>query len=576
MMKASSFCLLPASIRCIYFDLCEVLFVVRALVLPMMLGVALCGQAQVGGQMGGQAGGQRRVQTQTNGQQSSMGSTSTTGGSTVDPFELRGRVLNARSNVPIARALVHLGARAALTNQDGVYSFPQVTSSTGLLVPSKPGYYASASGNDAYLQTQPLVAGTSVDLLLYPEAVIAGVVANAAGEGLPNFTINVRRSSFDENGHHWTQTGFARTDTTGAYRQVVPAGDYTVQAHSLGRVRGDSEIYLPVSVPADSMSIADALHLKPGDVAQVNLRPEAKKAYVVSLTSDSDATRGFPRVVAYNTSGLTIPATPIPERGDPGTIRVLLPNGTYRLAATMQTREGSMEGEAHVTVAGHDVEGVTLHYSQAPRLPIELSVEPGVSTDNITVPTARTLGLMLTSKVENGDGVEQNYPVASAQGQPDGFAVPVGSYRFQARASGQWYVTSADYGGTNLLTDNLTMALGGGAQTVRIRISNQTAAVSGTVTIGDQPVQAFLYFVATGPSATPVLMIRGNADGSFNRGNLPPGGYRVLAMQQRIQADLRDPATMSRFLGKVQTVTLTAGSTQTLTMQAVPSTEIPQ
>ncbi len=415
-----------------------------------------------------------------------------------------------------------------------------------------------------------------MDLVLYPEAVIAGVVANAAGEGLPNFSVTLRRSSFDENGHHWTVTGTTRTDSSGGYRQVVPAGDYTVQARSFGRARGDSEIYLPVSVPTESSSIADALHVKPGDQMQVNLRPEARKAYVVSLTSDSDATRGFPRLTAYNTSGLAIPATPIPERGDQDTIRVLLPNGTYRLAATMQTRDGTMEGEAHVTVAGHDVEGVALHYSQAPRLPIELTVEPSVSTDGLTIPTARTLGLTLVSKVTNGDAMEQSFPVASAPGQPDGFAVPVGTYHLQARANGQWYVTSADYGGTNLLTDNMTVALGGGAQTIRIRISNQTATVSGTVTLGDQPVQAFLYFVATGASATPVLMSRGNADGSFNRGNLPPGNYRVLATQQKVQADLRDPATMSRFLGKMQTVTVTAGATQTVTLQAVAATEMPQ
>ncbi len=542
----------------------------RPLVLLMFLAVVVGGRAQTG------TGGQRRTQTQTSSSQNITSPLSTTSGSTTDPFELRGRVLNARSNVPIARALVKLGQRAVLTNQDGVFTFPQVTSTAGTLVASKPGYYASPSGNDTYLPSQTFVPGTPVDLLVYPEALIAGTVANAAGEGLPNFTVTVRRSSYDENGHHWTQAGTARTDSAGAYRQAVPAGDYTVQARSNGRTRGDSEIYLPVSVPADSGSIADALHLRPGDQVQVNLRPESRKAYVVTLTSDSDATRGFPRLVAYNTSGLAIPATPIPERGDPGTLRVLLPNGTYRLVATMQAREGTMEGEAHVTVAGRDVDGVSLHYSQAPRLPVELAVEPGVATDSLTIPAARSLGLMLVSTVTNGDGVEQNFPLTSAQGQTDGFAVPVGSYRLQARANGQWYVTAADYGGTNLLTDNLTVALGGGAQTVRIRISNQTAAVSGSVMLGDQPVQAFLYFVATSPSATPVLMSRGNADGTFNRGNLPPGDYRVLATQQKVQADLRDPATISRFLGKVQTVTLTAGATQPLTLQAVGASEMPQ
>jgi hypothetical protein len=96
------------------------------------------------------------------------------------------------------------------------------------------------------------------------------------------------------------------------------------------------------------------------------------------------------------------------------------------------------------------------------------------------------------------------------------------------------------------------------------------------VTLGDQPVQAYVYMVATMPSATPVLMIRGNMDGSFNRPYLPPGSYRVLATQQRLAMDLRDPATITRFLGKMQTVTLDPGGKQTMTLEAVPVAEVPQ
>jgi hypothetical protein len=84
-------------------------------------------------------GGQIRTQVQSQiGAQNGLSPVSTTSGTT-DPYELRGRVLNARSNTPIARALVKLGQRAVLTNQDGVFSFPQVTSTAGTLVPSKPG-----------------------------------------------------------------------------------------------------------------------------------------------------------------------------------------------------------------------------------------------------------------------------------------------------------------------------------------------------------------------------------------------------------------------------------------------------
>lgn len=552
---------------------------VRALVLPMVVVAAVAGWAVRGAAQSssGQASssGRTRTQSQTSNTQSSSlpGSSSAT---TVDAFELTGHVINARTNAPIPRALVKFGGRAVLTNHDGVFSFPQVTTSSGTLAPSKQGFYGSPAGDLDVRTPVTFTPGSPLDLLLYPEAVITGVVANASGEGLPNFLVTLRKSTFDENGHRWQQAGAVRTDSTGAYRQVVPPGDYSVQARTFSRTRGDGEMYLPVSVPADSTSTREALHVKMGDQVPVNLRPEARKGYVVSIASDADGGRGFPRITAYNASGLAIPLTPVPDRGDPGAFRVVLPNGTYRLSATLQSRDGIGEGEAQVTVAGRDVEGVVLHYNQTPRLPVEISVDPGVSMDNLTMPLARSLGLVLVSKVGDGDGFEQTYTITTGQDKVDGFAVPHGVYRFQIRGSGAWYATSADYGGSNLLTDDLVIGLGAGGQAIRLRISNQTGGVQGTVTVDGQPAGAYVYLIATMPSGHPVIMIGANRDGSFGRDSLQPGSYRVLATQQRMTMDLRDPAVLTRFQGKMETVTVDPAVKQTLALEALPSKEMPQ
>lgn len=540
----------------------------RALVLPMVMvatlpGFVLCAGAQVAVSLG---------QTQT--QVSSLPTSSTSG--TVEPFELMGHVINARTNAPIARALVKFGQRAVLTNHDGVFLFPQVTSVSGVLVPRKEGFYGSPSGDTVVQTITTFTPESPVDVMLYPEAVISGVVASASGEGLSNFIVTMRRSTFDEYGHHWQATATTHTDSSGAYRQVLAPGDYSVQARTFGRARGDGEMYLPVSVPADSASIADALHVKMGDQAQVNLRPEARKGYVVSIASDADAARGFPRLVAYNANGMAISLAPMPEPGAPGTFRVVLPNGSYRLAATMQSKNATEEGEAQVTVAGRDVGGVVLHYNQTPRLPVEVSVEPGVSTDTVTIPNARTLGLMLAAKVTNGDGVEQTYPVMTGQDKIDGFVVPHGAYQLQMRTLGPWYVTAADYGGSNLLTEDLVAGLGGGGQPIRVRISNQTASVTGTVTVNGLAGPAYVYLVATMPSAHPVMMVRANTDGSFTRSSIQPGAYRVLATELKLALDPRAPATLTRFLGKVQVVTADSATKQTVTLEAVPAKEMPQ
>jgi hypothetical protein len=512
---------------------------------------------------------------------SSSSTTSSTQTSTPESITLSGHVVDSVNHQPIQRALVRYGSRAVLTDHDGLFSFPGVTATTGSLTALKPGFYPDPSGQQTasktyqFMPTAQITTVPEIQLVLYPEAILTGTVSDAAGEGLEGFMVTARRSTYNETGHRWQPSGSARTNADGNFRIPLAPGRYALEARLIGRPRSGGEVFLPVSVPANSSSIKEAIKLSPGEEAKIDLRPEERKAYEVSLGDSGGGGRGMFRLTARTPDGLTMPVNLVPGRGDSGGFQVLLPNGTYTLSGTVQTPEGAQEAETRVTVAGHDVGGVDLHYSQVPQLPVKLYVDPASTSDNVTIPTAMQLGLTLTSTGAS-DMPDQSFPVTMQRDQSAAFSVPSGSYRLMARATGQWVITSASCGGTDLLANDLEVSSGMGAAPVRITISNQTASLTGTVTIGGQPGNASVYLIATGPSATPVLILRAGSSGTFSRSYLAPGTYHVLAVEHPVEVNLLDPETLGQFSTQLQTVTLAAGGQETLTLEAVPLAELPQ
>ena len=59
-----------------------------------------------------------------------------------------GRVVDALHGTPVARALIHLNARAVLTDAQGRFTFPQFTDAQAFASVTKPGYTPSDDGAD--------------------------------------------------------------------------------------------------------------------------------------------------------------------------------------------------------------------------------------------------------------------------------------------------------------------------------------------------------------------------------------------------------------------------------------------
>jgi hypothetical protein len=506
------------------------------------------------------------------GSSSSVG-TPLTAASDAAPSSVSGQVINATTGQPVARALVRFNDRAVLTNHEGKFDFDQNTQTSGNILVSKPGFFASPnflSAPNIYLQNSQL--SEFLRLLLYPEALLTGSVIAPDGTPLPRILVGAYRNVFDESGHRIMVAGQTQTDSHGNFRLPVPAGSYRVETRYSPQDQTMGLAILPVVFPSgSSSSSSDFIDLHSGEEQHIDLRPAVGQTHVVTLLTDSSL-HGFARISARSSNGIALQVNPTPN-GVPGEMKLELPAGTYTLTASRNTPEMQEQAETTVTVADHDISSVVLRFAPVPSLPIELLVDSASTSDN-SQPTLQQMNLMLQNDQPNFDQVAATVRPTMLNDHSYAFLAMPGSYHVQARGNGEWYVKSVSSGSTEVLQQGLVVAPGSAAVPLRVTVSNQTATLQGTVKVNGTLGAGWVYLIPTTPSAELVISLRSNSEGVFNSAHLPPGSYQAIAFEHQFSANYRDPAALNAFANQIHSFTVNAGDKATLDLEAVPASEM--
>jgi len=493
--------------------------------------------------------------------------------STVAPDLVSGRVMNATTDQPVRRALVRLNTRAVLTDSEGKFRFEQNKETSANILVTKPGFYASAEYGDSgnlYLQSAQLAA--PLELRIYPEALLIGVVLAPDGTPLPDVSVTAMRRVYDDMGTRWVPSEQRQTDLHGAFRIPVPAGEYRVQTGYSPRNAAIGEAVLPVVVPAGSASnTSQLIRIHSGEEQTFELRPAISPLHTVGI-SQSPPDRGFVRISARSSNGGTMQVSPLPAGG--GETKMQLPQGTYALTVrTMGDTNASELAETTVTVPDHDISGVVLRFSPLPSIPVELLIDESSSSDT-SPPGLAQLGLSLQSEQADSDGGSSSVGLSPRTNQSFFFSASPGSYRLVGRNSGAWFIKSASYGDSDLLEQDLVVAPGASGTPIRIVVSNQTAALQGTLHLNGDPVAGWVYLIPNRRSAQLEYSTRANSTGSYSYAHLPPGSYQAIAFQRRHLVDYRDPESLTPFGNHVQSVTINVGDKPTLNLDVVPAAEV--
>ncbi len=492
-------------------------------------------------------------------------SPATTGGA-VNPYPVRGKVLNLLTGVGIPRALVTLANRRVLTDAQGQFEFPGYTQARGAMAASKPGFSSSADGGPASRTGTFPDLSIPVQLALYPDALLTGAVSGRDGLPIAGAQIHLYLANADINGFTWVPSGFTQTDSHGEYRFSTPPGRYRVGSGYLPRSRDSGEAVLPTSFPEYSSSERlRYLTLAPGEEKRIDLRPRIGFSFPLLVHLLPADTRGA-RFSVTDNAGETFFVASEPQSA-PGTLRITLPPGAYTVRAHVDDRTAALEGITRVSVNPQSTAAATLQLTPLPSLAVDVTVDPAalpgstsvISSLPITV-NIRQFNLHLHNLNNLGQGADPDVPLIGSSDGLFQFRVPPGHYRLQGSQSGTWHVESATYGQTNLLANELVIAQGSGGATIRIVADNRSGMLQGTVRLPASVASAWVYLIPRAASlsvSNPVVVV---SPGSFTT-RVAVGSYDVVAVDHPLHLDLHDPEVMGHFSGGAKALEMTADAT---------------
>ena len=479
-------------------------------------------------------------------------------------YKLSGTVVDALTGAPIRRALVQLAgmqSQAVLTDEGGKFRFENLAQGQGMVYAHKPGYTDSSRESPTRVtiggDTSPLV------LKLDPESAIAVKVTGEDGEGVEGLPVRVLMSQVQEGRRYWNTQGGGQTDEQGEYRagNLRPGKYYLSVGPSfrpVGHVgdgaQGSDVGYPRVFYPnAGELEGAVLVEVNPGRRARLELALSTVPVYRISgaVVGGTPGQACYPRLIDSSGEDLPIsvrvnPVTGVFRSGE-------VPAGFYTLVADcVVDGETSFAGRMPLHVDSN-LANVTLSVAAMASIPVDFRTNGGADANENSSASA----VILTKKQRNG---RRGAAWAELEGEGDDKRMVVkrvepGSYSVDIRPNPGWYVESALYGSVDVLTEDLTVPEGGTTEAIEVTLRNDGARVSGNVR--GRGATAASGMVLLVPSRAPRLVkVTRIVNGAFNIGDLAPGLYRAIAIDQAEDLEYRNPDALRDYLTKAQDVTL--------------------
>ena len=514
---------------------------------------------------------------------SSLPANSATPSTTTATVNVTGRVVDAQTGAPVPRALVSMSSRSVLTDAQGQFNFPDFTSNSVQARVTKPGYTQTldASGAGQFITD----FSSTITLLIYRQALIEGQVLGSDGAPISRAQVQVFRDLGEDQGNRLVPVSMALTDSHGQYRSEQPPGRYRIALRYSARATPDGEAMLPVEYPERSGGdTASTFRLTPGQDRRIDLQARTSEPFRVTLKTDAPEGRGNLRITARAANGAEFAVFARPTE-TPGEYRIDLPSAAYRLTGLCQDRDQHLEGETRVTVSGKPVNGVVLHLAELPSIPVELVAEAAstsATTSSIqasttpatSVPNLNLFNLRLQSTGDSIQNGGDEVRLTATANQTFVLIATPGTYRLRGQANGSWYIKSASYGTTDLLTQRLTVAPGSGGEPIRIVAANDLGQVTGTVTGLTAGARAVIYLLARDPSLSAVRSFRSNSDGTYSA-KLPPGGYTAVALDDSYSGSLSDPQVLAKVAAGATAVAVTSAGQATADLKLMSVGQLP-
>lgn len=508
---------------------------------------------------------------------------------------IRGRITSLDTGKPLRRAQVRLTSeydylstpRTASTSTDGRYEFRDVPPGRYTLRVERSGYLALTYGQrrpgdlGRPLELADKEVAEKVDFALPRMAVISGRVLDDLGEPIAGVTVWVLQTRYIQGRRQLVVTGAnARTDITGRYRLLsLPPGDYAVMGTTRDTWPHDSDPrqvfgYAPTYFPGTSTA-AEAQRVKLGAAQEAsgidfslvagrtsNVRGHATSASGLPLGGETVTMAheiGGPTM--WMGSAVAVASTKV--AGDGSWVLSNIPPGEYRLTIRAAARgsDQAQEGQVTISVAGVDIEGVSLVAGAGGTVRGEVVTDDGsplpAGFDRMQVrpPFSPNAGMMI-SVLRPDNGRVQSDGSFEVQGVLSDTVLSIGPL------TGEWTLKAIEVEGRDMADLPLPIEHGKTLSGVRVVITNRPTTLRGALRDDRQNPAEGTVIVFAEDSATwregsrTIRATRLDQRGLFTFKGLPAGDYFLVALDSVQEGQWYDPEFLEGLKGRARRVAI--------------------
>jgi len=516
---------------------------------------------------------------------------------------VRGKVVDAITRQPIARALVQLGDDATLTDANGKFEFTGIRTEEATILVRRPGYVSNNQNDLAPSQDQIssyFVAFTPsmapLEFLLTPEAILIGQITLLNSGTAAGVQVSVYRKAVENGRQIWKINGIATTNGEGVFRVAnLAAGTYLLYAQPpanpfnviSNKVLGFASAYFPGVTDASG---AGLIILASGEHKEVDMTLPRRAFYSVNIRIANAEPGNLVSLDVQDASGRRVNTGTnydFPKQ----TARMDLPDGRYVLNVHMLNLVGSRQsqslGHAEFSVSGRPT---YLSVSILPMQSIPITIRKEFTTSDTGAPVrlARSgpnnPGINLTFVPADADfpGTVFGDRIEPVPGSNDGTSyqikgIPPGKYWVNADTF-EGYISSITSGGDDLSRNPLTIDAGGSSVPIEIVLRNDTGSLDGAISmspnsIGGQMPHAWIYAIPLFSIVSQLPSTVSSSAGRFTFDHLPPGSYRVLACDSPQVIEFHTSAGIAAWEGRGQVVTIHPGSADHIQLDLTQTAE---
>jgi hypothetical protein len=492
-----------------------------------------------------------------------------------DKYTLRGTVINSVTGEAIRGALVQIyfnGQISMLTGPDGKFQFAGLPLGQSAIMVRKPGFFSEDefepnSRGQHLASTGPNTP--PVVLKLFPEGVIYGRISEEDGEPIEGLPVELLVQHLQNGRKVWDRRPQAVTDEDGNFRIAeLPPGDYFLSSGpsrnpvtlpaglSQSGAQGTPPVYYPVG---SDLAAAAPIPVTPGKKVEINLTLSPQPFYRVSGSIIGYAPSQPVNLQLRNSAGIPLPYNWRFDSAS-GSFRINgVPAGTYTLHADAPDSRGhSLTASVPLTVNA-DLSGLHLILLPTVNIPIRVSVVTSRTGAERFSGQENYLSAYVQLVARNAGLFELRYG-SQQVGEKDATSLELqnvapGIYIVEINPNGPTYVQSATSGTINLLDSDLSVAPGSSPQPIEITLRDDVASLSGTVSLESQPVSATVLAFSEHASIPPRVQPT-YSGGNFQLPFLPPGTFKVLAVDHPDRLEYANPEAMKKYISRAREVTL--------------------